>query len=136
MNRVIKNSDGERILMFDGICMLCNSAVHFLHSRLKNSNYRFIPSQSEAGEEYIRKYKLDDLASSTLILIKNEQIFVKSKALFAILNDMHFLWKLLRIFSILPTIFLDWLYDRIANNRYKIFGKRTGDACYHEIETK
>ena len=130
-----KNDHYENILIFDGVCMLCNSAVHFLHERLKKSDYKFIPSQSEKGEKYIQEYKLGQLVDSSLVLINNDNIFIKSRAVFVILNDMPSHWKLLRVFEVLPTKLLDWMYDRIANNRYLIFGKKSGDACYHEIET-
>lgn len=124
----------EYSLIFDGACLLCSSAVHFLYKRLKDGNYKFIPSQSDIGEEYIRKYELGNMSAHTLILIHNDNVFIKSKAVFMILNDIPSYWKILGIFRVLPTKFLDWLYDRIANNRYLFFGKRNGGSCFHEIE--
>ena len=131
MNQI---NNKEYVLIFDGVCMLCNSAVHFLHKRLKYSDYNFIPSESDIGKEYIKRYNLGKLTDNTLVLIVNDDIFIKSKAVFVILNDMPLLWKLLRIFKLLPSKLLDRLYDMIAKNRYLFFGNSSGESCYHEIE--
>lgn len=112
-----------KILIFDGICSLCKSSVGFLHEKVKNHNYKFIASQSEDGKEIIDKYHLGNLTKESIVLLKNEKIFTKSKAVLELVNDMPTKWKLFKIFIIVPNKIRDYFYDIISKYRYTIFGK-------------
>lgn len=83
--------------------------------------------QSGIGKELCEKYNIDPNIIDSLVLIKNDKIFIKSDAILEISNDLLIGWRLFRIGIILPKIIRDYLYDFIAKHRYKIFGKK--DKC-------
>ena len=83
--------------------------------------------QSEIGIELTEKYNIDTKIVDSIVLIKNDVIYIKSSAVLEILKDLPIGWRLLRIGIILPKGFRDWLYDLIAKYRYRIFGKK--DEC-------
>lgn len=112
------------IIVFDGACILCNSAVAFLHKRLQYKDYNFIPSQSDIGKECLAKYNLIDISRESIILIKNEAIYTKSDAILEIVKDMTIFWRLLNISRILPKIFRDWFYDVISRNRHWLLSEK------------
>jgi predicted DCC family thiol-disulfide oxidoreductase YuxK len=114
-----------KIIIFDGVCLLCNSAVYFLHKRLRYQNYKFIPSQSESGETYITKYNLDKIFIESIVLVKEEEIYIKSDAILEIIGDMSYLWSLLNIFRVVPRTLRNWFYDRLSKNRHLLFGKNS-----------
>lgn len=119
--------DNKIIVLFDGVCNFCNWAVNFIIKRDKENIFMFAPSQSRAVQEIINKHKLDRKGYETIILINNEDIFVKSEAVLEIFKYLKGGWKYLRILKIFPRIFRDWGYTVFAKFRYKIFGKR--DTC-------
>lgn len=112
-----------KILIFDGVCLLCNSAIYFLHKRVRFRNYKFIASQTDEGIKQIQKYKLGDLHNKTIILIKEGKIYTKSEAIFEILNDMPYKWSIFKIFKVFPKFISDYIYDFISKHRHLFFGK-------------
>jgi predicted DCC family thiol-disulfide oxidoreductase YuxK len=120
---MVEKDSSEKILIFDGICLLCNSSVNFLYGKVKNRNYKFIASQSDEGKEIITKYQLDDLPSKTIVLIKDGIIFIKSRALLEVADDMPLIWRMFKVFKIIPLSLRDYFYDLISKYRYTIFGK-------------
>jgi len=117
------NSELKKIIIFDGVCLLCNTAVYFLHKRLRYQNYKFIPSQSELGEVYIAKFKLDKISNESIVLLKGADIFTKSEAMLEIIDDMPYIYSLLKIFKIVPKNVRNWFYDIISKNRHILIGK-------------
>jgi len=97
--------------------------VYFLHKRLRYQNYKFVPSQSELGEEYIKKYGLGKTTSESIVVIKGEDVFTKSDAMFEIINDMPHSWSILKVFKIIPRKVRNWIYDIISKHRHIFFGK-------------
>ena len=116
------NAQLTKIIIFDGVCLLCNTAVYFLHKRLRYQNYKFVPSQSELGEEYINKYDLSKITNETIVLVRGADIFTKSDAMFEIINDMPMIWSSLKIFKFVPRKIRNRLYDLISRYRYLLFG--------------
>ena len=116
-----------RILLFDGLCNLCNSSVNFILKRDKHAKFKFASLQSEIGKELCKQYNIDTNIVDSIILIKNDKVSIKSSAILEILKDMPIGWRLLLIGIILPKFIRDWLYDVIAKYRYRIFGKK--DEC-------
>lgn len=124
----------NKILLFDGLCNLCNGSVNFILKRDKVGKFKFTSLQSEIGIKLTKKYNIDTniLARSaggvdSIILIKNNKVFIKSSAVLEILKDMPIGWRVFRIGIFLPKFARDWLYDLIAKHRYRIFGKK--DEC-------
>lgn len=121
MNKIIN------IILFDGLCNLCNGSVNFILKSDKQGKFKFASLQSEIGIELTKKYNIDTNIIDSIVLIKNDSVFTKSSAVLEILKDMPIGWRLFRIGIILPKFVRDWLYDIIAKRRYKIFGKK--DEC-------
>ena len=125
------NPEQIKIIIFDGICHLCTSAIHFLQKRLTDQNYRFTPSQLEFGEEYIAKYNLELIISEPIILIDNQNIFIKSDVILEILDDIPFLFNSQKMLKFIPKYIRNWFYDRISKNRYQLFGKQNS-KCFSQ----
>jgi len=113
--------------------MLCNSVIDFLNKRLMNKNYTFIPSQSSDGKEFVSRYNLGNKINDSVIIIKNNQTYDKSEAVFMIINDMPNFWKGMNIFKLLPLQLLNWIYDKVAKKRHLIFNKKKGLLCNHDF---
>ena len=111
-----------KIILFDGVCNLCNGTVQFIIKRDKKAIFKFAPLQSEIGKKLVQKNGSDEL--DTIVFITDTAVFVKSKAVFAIIKELSGLYKLFLIFAILPTAFTDYIYDLVAKYRYKLFGKK------------
>ena len=121
-------SDNEtNILLFDGVCNLCNSIVQFTIKRDPKGKFKFASLQSKSGQALLKKFDLptDDFAS--FVLIKGDNYFLKSSAGLHVLKELGGVWKLFYISIIFPRPLRDFIYNIIAKTRYRIFGKR--DTC-------
>ena len=114
------------IILYDGYCMLCSRTMKFILKRDKNKKFKYLPLQSENLEPGIPE--LTSKNYETVILVMNGTSYFKSDAVFRIIKEIGGFWKSLLIFRILPRRFTDWIYDIIAANRFRIFGR--SDTCY------
>ena len=114
----------QPIILFDGICNFCNSAVNFTIKRNTKANIRFAPMQSEAGQKLLQQYDLplDDLQS--FIFIENGELYKQSTAALKVCRHLKGLWPLCYGLIIIPKFIRDGIYNWIAKNRYKWFGVR------------
>jgi len=112
------------IVLYDGICNLCAGIVLFIFRNDKQKKFKLYALQSSTGMEVLSNYKLSLSDMESVILIRNDKVFTKSKAIFQIIIDIGGLWKILLIFRFFPVWFNDFIYDRIAKYRYLIFGKK------------
>ncbi|MEA5256299.1 DCC1-like thiol-disulfide oxidoreductase family protein [Arcicella aquatica] len=119
--------DGQQVILFDGVCNFCNASINFVIDHDPNKHFKFASLQSEFGDAVLKKYQRNTTDFDSVILLKNNRIFTKSKAALEIAKDLCGCWKYLSLFSVLPSSILDFFYDLIAKNRYKIFGK--SDSC-------
>lgn len=118
----------KKIILFDGVCNLCNRAVQFVIKRDKKDMFRFAPLQSEIGAQLIEQRGIDISRIDSIILIEPSIAFyVKSDAALEIGKSFGGIWKLLGIFDWIPRVFRDGIYDLVARNRYRWFGRK--DAC-------
>ena len=117
----------KKIILFDGVCNLCNNAVVFVIKRDKKDVFRFAAIQSDEGEKLIKEHTIDTSKTDSIILIEENKYSVKSTAALKIAKHLNGAYPLLYGFIILPAIFRNWVYDIIAKNRYKWFGKK--DSC-------
>jgi predicted DCC family thiol-disulfide oxidoreductase YuxK len=117
----------KSIIFFDGVCNLCNGFVNFIIPRDQKNRFQFSSLQSAKAQIILKDYHyfIDDI--STVILLEDGQLFTQSTAVLKIVRKMSGLWPLLYAFIIIPKPIRDFLYKRIANNRYRLFGKR--DSC-------
>lgn len=114
------------IILFDGVCNLCNSFVQKVITADKNNHFKFASLQSEAGQKLLAdKPEFKDL--KTIIYLENGQIFTRSTAALKISKRLSGAWPLLQAGYILPVFIRDGIYNLIAKNRYKWFGKK--DQC-------
>ncbi|MGW9686353.1 thiol-disulfide oxidoreductase DCC family protein [Flagellimonas sp. 2504JD1-5] len=120
--------ESKKIILFDGVCNLCNGAVQFIIKRDKKDVFRYAALQSEVGKQLIAERAIDTSKVDSIILIEpSVAYFTKSDAAIQISQDFGGLWKAMTIFTWIPKIFRDGIYDLIAKNRYKWFGRK--DAC-------
>jgi predicted DCC family thiol-disulfide oxidoreductase YuxK len=115
------------VILFDGVCNFCNSAINFVLKQDKKGVFRFAPLQSEAGRQLLHQYDLSIQEFDSFVLIDNGRVYKKSAASLRVMHHLPWYWKELQILRIIPTIFRDAIYDFIARNRYKWFGKK--DQC-------
>jgi predicted DCC family thiol-disulfide oxidoreductase YuxK len=116
----------ERIILFDGVCNLCNKSVQFIIKRDSAGSFKFASLQGETGQFLLKRYGLKNDLNS-FILIENNKGYLKSSAALRVCSKLGSTWPLLSVFRLLPPFFRDFLYDIVAKNRYKWFGKE--DSC-------
>ncbi len=117
----------QRVILFDGVCNFCDASVQFIIKRDPAAHFLFTSLQSEKGLELTKKYAIPEDVDS-LVLIENGKAFTKSSAALRIAKKMDGLWHLFFVFILVPRKIRDGVYDYVANNRYKWFGKKE-DAC-------
>lgn len=122
-----RNEKLYKIILFDGICNFCNYWVNFILDRDKDNHFKFAAFQSPKGKELLKQFSLSENDFDSFILISQSNLLKKSSAAFEITKNLNGWVKVINIFSFLPHTFTDFIYDLIAKNRYRIFGKR--EAC-------
>ena len=120
-------SDEYQIILFDGVCNFCNSSINFIIDHDPEKHFKFAPLQSDFGQKILRQFNKNTEDFDSVILLKNNQLYQKSAAALEITKHLSGFWKYLAIFRILPNFILNFFYDIVAKNRYRIFGK--SDAC-------
>ncbi|MCA0959533.1 thiol-disulfide oxidoreductase DCC family protein [Muricauda ruestringensis] len=120
--------NGKKIILFDGVCNLCNNSVQFVIKRDKNDVFRYAALQSDVGQQLLKQRHIDTIAVDSIILIEpGVAYYTKSDAALEIAQDLGGLWKLSAIFSWIPATIRNRIYDFVAKNRYKWFGKQ--ESC-------
>ena len=117
----------KKIILFDGVCNLCNGSVVFIIKRDKKDVFRFAAIQSEEGQRLIKQYAIDTSKVDSILLLDGADYFAKSTAALMIARHLKGGYPLLYGFIILPVFFRNWVYDIIARNRYQWFGKK--ESC-------
>ncbi|MGJ7913274.1 thiol-disulfide oxidoreductase DCC family protein [Neobacillus sp. LXY-1] len=116
----------KQIILFDGVCNLCNSSVQFIIKRDPKGHFQFASIQGKMGQNLLKKYHVNTDINS-FILIDHDKVFFKSNAALRVCRNLAGYWKWLAIFFIIPSTIRNGIYDFIANNRYKWFGKK--ESC-------
>ena len=116
------------VILFDGVCNLCNSTVQFILKRDKQSRFKFASLQGEFGQRTLSSFGLPESSLNSFILLEGEKIYTHSTGALRVLLHLGGVWKLLYVFIIIPRFIRDGVYNIIARNRYKWFGKRS--ICY------
>lgn len=115
------------IIIFDGVCNLCNKSVDFVIRRDKKRIFRYAANQSEAGAAILRQHGVEEGEQQTVYLLQNGKLYRRSTAALRIARRLPFPWFLGWTWMIFPRFLRDWVYKWIARNRYKWFGKK--DTC-------
>lgn len=119
--------DSQPILLFDGVCNLCNGAVQFVIKNDKKQRFRFAALQSEAGASLLKTYGLPPDALDTFIVITKNKSLTRSTAALEVAKTIGGIWALAYVFIIIPKFIRDGIYNWVAKNRYRWFGKK--DSC-------
>lgn len=115
----------KSVILFDGVCNLCNNSVNFIMDRDPKFNFYFASLQSEVGQELLEENDWNGQALDSIILVdSNGKVYHRSTAALRIARRMGGLWPVLYAFIIVPAFIRDIVYKWIARNRYRWFGKR------------
>lgn len=112
------------VILFDGVCNLCNGAVQFIISHDPKGYFNYAALQSEAGQRSLEEFHHSRTEINTIIFIQNGKRYTKSTAALLITRKLSGLWPLLSVFIVIPRFLRDPIYDYIARNRYKWFGQK------------
>ncbi len=116
-------SGGQDLIVFDGLCVFCSAFARFVARHDGAGRFRFVTAQSETGRALYRAHALDPDEMTTNIVILNGRAYVKMAAFAAAVSVLPAPWRWGRIVRAIPRPVADWVYDRIARNRYR-FGRR------------
>jgi predicted DCC family thiol-disulfide oxidoreductase YuxK len=114
---------GETVVLFDGVCKLCNGWAKFLIHHDRDHRVRLAAVQSLEGQALLAWAGLPVDAFDTMAVIRDQHYWVRSEAFFEVVALLPAPWPVLRLLRIFPLWLRDWSYDRIALNRYRLFGK-------------
>ena len=118
----------QKLILFDGICNLCNGSVIFVLEHEQDHEFRFASIQSKTGKELLKWCGLPEDFREAVIYIENEKVHQGSTAALKIGQRLKFPWSMISAVGLLiPIIIRDWVYAQIAKHRYQWFGKR--DVC-------
>lgn len=136
MNNIVPQN--KKIIIFDGICLLCNTAVLFVATRDTQDQFRFVSLQSPLGQDLCSQIGIDPLKINTIILYEpGKAYYIKAQAVINILTALGGLYTLIKITSLIPTPITNALYDIIAKKRYTWFGKKQSCSLpTQEIKSK
>jgi predicted DCC family thiol-disulfide oxidoreductase YuxK len=118
---------GETVVLFDGVCKLCNGWAKCLIRHDRHHRIRLASVQSPEGQALLAWAGLPVDAFDTMAVIRDRHYWVQSEAFFEVVALLPAAWPMLRLLRVFPRWFRDWAYDRIALNRYRLFGKY--DVC-------
>ena len=123
--------DEKPLIVFDGVCILCSGFVRFVVARDPHATFRFVSAQSPLGQALLRHYDLDTDDFETNLLIADGRAHGKLDAITGVMDllgdGLGGIWRVALLARLLPRPLRDWLYDRIARNRYALFGRT--DTC-------
>ena len=121
-------SSSKTVILFDGVCKFCNASVNYIFDNDGSKEIYFITQQSEAGQNILEHFGLKGSVLDSLVFIKAGVAYQKSEGVLKIVKQMGGKYAFLSgVGYCFPKFFRDWVYDRIAKNRYRLFGKE--DAC-------
>lgn len=125
--------DSPYVVIFDGVCNLCNGTVRFIIARDPERRFRFAPMQSDAARALIDRHYAPVTELDTFLVIKDDACLVRSDAALAVARELTWPWPLLGALAVVPKGFRDYLYGVLARRRYKLFGRR--DECIVPAES-
>lgn len=114
----------QHLILFDGICNLCNRSVSFIIRNDPDAKFKFAALQHAKGRDFLQHHQFVNNPSESVVYIRNGREYAKSSAFLEIVKELGWPWKIFYIFKVIPLQVRDYLYDHIAKRRYRIFGKR------------
>jgi predicted DCC family thiol-disulfide oxidoreductase YuxK len=113
----------DQIIMFDGVCKLCNRWSRFIIRFDVHKRFKLCAVQTDEGQAILQHFGYPIDYFETMLLVQGDHVLEKSDSFLAVINQLPVPWRFIGVAKIFPKFFRDWLYDRIALNRYWIFGK-------------
>jgi predicted DCC family thiol-disulfide oxidoreductase YuxK len=121
-------SERRHILFYDGVCGLCDRLVQFVLRRDRRRRFAFAALQSDVAAQMLRRFGRDAADLDTVYVLTSDGLLrSKGRAILFVMRTLGLPWSILSVFSLLPWRVVDWCYDRVAHNRYRLFGK--SDQC-------
>ena len=118
----------KQLILFDGVCNLCDASVQYIIKHDRQDSFRYTALQSEVGQKIREQFHINAEKTDSILLYSEEKgIYYKSTAALKIASKLGFPRNLLSVFLIIPPFIRNWVYDFIAKNRYKWYGKK--DDC-------
>jgi predicted DCC family thiol-disulfide oxidoreductase YuxK len=127
IHQIANSSLKKMLILFDGVCNLCNGFVNFVIDRDSQNHFKFAPLQSPAGQKVLQDFNLQTTDFQTVILLKDDKVLKKSDAVLEIAKYLDGPLRFLQYTKIIPRFLRDLVYDFVAANRYRFFGKQ--DTC-------
>lgn len=121
------SSNTNPVILFDGVCNLCNGSVQFVIKHDPKRQFRFASIQGDYGQQVLKQFHLPPDSLNSFILLKDNQIYTHSTGALKVAKQLSGAWPLLYVFIIIPPFIRNAVYQFIANNRYKWFGKK--ESC-------
>jgi predicted DCC family thiol-disulfide oxidoreductase YuxK len=122
------SADASRpLIVFDGVCVLCSGFVRMVVRLDRQNRFRFATAQSPFGEALFQKYGLRTDSYETNLVIIDGAAFTRLDSFVAVMSELGWPWRAAKLLLLLPRPLRDWLYERIAKNRYALFGRK--DSC-------
>lgn len=114
----------KKIVLFDGVCNLCNSSVLYIIKHDKKDQFRFVSLQSDLGKQILKHIGVDPQKTDSIVLYEpGVAYYVKSGAALEIAKNLSGIFNISLVFNLIPGFLRDPLYDYVAKNRYKWYGK-------------
>jgi predicted DCC family thiol-disulfide oxidoreductase YuxK len=121
------DSNHQGIVLYDGTCLFCHASMRFIADRDPAGYFRFGASQDPRAQELLQRHGLGHIAASSIVLIENDRVYLRSTAALRIAKRLSLPWSTLGIFLIVPRPIRDVVYDAVAAVRARIAG--TTDSC-------
>jgi predicted DCC family thiol-disulfide oxidoreductase YuxK len=118
----------QPILLFDGVCNLCNGAVQWILKRDRQERFRFASLQSDVGQQLLEQYGLTDPNLDSIVMVQDDRFYTHSDVPLEVARQLGGFWQLGYIFKVMPRSVRDTVYRFIAKNRYRWFGKE--ESCW------
>ena len=115
------------IILFDGVCNLCNGFVQFVIRHDKKNKFRFGSLQSDNAKKLLEPFHFPVQELKTIVLVEDGKLFLRSRAVLRIASQLDGAWKFSAVLYIFPSFISDAVYNLVSKYRYKFFGKR--DSC-------
>ena len=113
-----------QVILFDGVCNFCSASVSFIIARDPGGRFTFASLQSAAASRLLRGRLTIASTPESLVLLQDDEIYTRSSAALRIARGLRFPWNLAYGLIVVPPVLRDWLYDLVARNRYRWFGRR------------
>ena len=118
----------QPVIFFDGVCNLCNASVQFVIEHDQENYFKFSALQGDYAKGVLPKFNVNPSSLNSTLLLEDGKLYTKSSSALRVAKKLKGIWPLLYGFIIFPKFIRDWVYDLVAKNRYKWWGKQ--ETCW------